>query len=91
MGEGKMHEAQRQEWLARVTPERVRQLVLELEPHQPEASRNTVPVYTVIERLVPELKEENAPRRVQVEMLLRRAILDAIRDVPDLEFVETDG
>ena len=35
--------------IATVTPQRVRQLVLELEPLQPKASRGTVPIYEILE------------------------------------------
>ena len=77
--------------LESLTPERVRELVLDLEPRQPRANRNTVPLYAIVEALAPELAREEPADRVAAEAELRRAVMRAVEEVPDLRFVETDG
>ena len=44
-----MNEQELQQLVARVTPDRVRELVLRFEPQQPAVNRNTVPVYLLLD------------------------------------------
>ena len=46
-----MNEQELAALVASVTPERVKQWVLELEPQQPEANRGTVPLFEILEIL----------------------------------------
>lgn len=73
--------------VAKVTPERVARLVRRLEPLQDEANRGTVALGQLIDEL---LKEEgrDPSSRAPYEGPLREAILKALEQIPDMEFVE---
>jgi hypothetical protein len=77
--------------IAAVTPERVRQLVLELEPQQPKANRGTVPLYEILEALTAGLPITAAAERSPVEMRLRQATISAVAQIDGMVFVEGDG
>lgn len=77
--------------VASVTPERIRQWVLELEPEQPEVNRGTVPLFEILERLTEGLPLTEATERSPVEVRLRRAVMAAVAQIPGMTFVETDG
>ena len=77
--------------VATVTPERVHQLVLELEPHQPEVNRGTVPLYEVLDALTVDLPLRTAAERSPIEMRLRKAVIAVVGQVEGLTFVEGDG
>jgi len=78
-------------FLAKVTPEAVSQLVLELEPKQPKVNRGTVPLWQMLEALTAELPIADAAEQSPVEMRLRKAIVAAVAQIPDMAFVEGDG
>jgi len=59
--------------LSTVTSDRVRQLVLELEPQQAKANRGTVPLYDVLEALSQGQPVRQAPERFRIEVGLRKA------------------
>jgi len=77
--------------LATVTSDRVRQLVLELEPQQTEANRGTVPLYEVLEALSQDLLIRQAPERSRIEVSLRKAVIVAVDQVEGVTFVEGDS
>jgi hypothetical protein len=74
-----------------VTPERVRQLVLKLEPEQPAPNRGTVPLYAVLDALAAGLPLADAGQGSQVDMRLRKAVIAAVKDIPSMTFFEGDG
>lgn len=80
-----------QSLIAAVTPQRVRQLVLELEPQQPKANRGTVPLYEILEAFTEGLPFTEAAERSPVEMRLRQATIAAVAQIDDMAFVEGDG
>ncbi|MBC7264014.1 MAG: hypothetical protein H5T64_06600 [Chloroflexi bacterium] len=86
-----MNEQELEELVASVTPERVRQLVLELEPQQPKADRGTVPLYALLEALTAHLPLREAAARSPVEMRLRKAIIAAVAQIEGMTFVEGDA
>ena len=86
-----MNEQELESLVASVTPERVKQWVLELEPQQPAANRGTVPLFEILEILTAGLPLADAAEKSPVEMRLRRAVIDAVSQVEGLTFVETDG
>ena len=77
--------------LATVTSDRVRQLVLELEPQQAEVNRGTVPLYEVLEVLSQGQLVCPAPERFRIEVGLRKAIMSALDQVEGMTFVEGDS
>ena len=77
--------------VATVTPERVHQLVLELEAHQPEVNRGTVPLYEVLDTLMVDLPLRKAAERSPVEMRLRKVVIATVGQIEGLTFVEGDG
>ena len=77
--------------LATVTSDRVRQLVLELEPQQAKANRGTVPLYEVLEALSQGQPVRQAPERFRIEVGLRKAIIAAVDQVEGMTFVEGDS
>ncbi|MBM4431421.1 MAG: hypothetical protein FJ026_13920 [Chloroflexi bacterium] len=86
-----MNEQELEAFLATVTPEAVRQLVLELEPQQPKVNRGTVPLWQMLEALTADLPLADAAEQSPVEMRLRKAIVAAVAEIPDMSFVEGDG
>ncbi|MBC7233541.1 MAG: hypothetical protein H5T68_09925 [Chloroflexi bacterium] len=86
-----MNEQELEQFLATITPERIRQLVLELEPQQPKADRGTVPLWQILEELTKDLPITEAADQSPVEMRLRKAIIDAVGQIEGLTFVEGDG
>ena len=79
------------EFVATITPERVGQLILELEPQQPKVNRGTVPLYEVLDALTADLPLREAAERSPVEMRLRKVIIAVVGQVEGLDFVEGDG
>ena len=77
--------------LAIVTSDRVRQLVLKLEPQQAKANRGTVPLYEVLEALSQGQPARQATERFQIEVGLRQAIIAALDQVEGMTFVEGDS
>lgn len=86
-----MDEQELEALIAAVTPERMRQLVLELEPQQPKANRGTVPLYEVLDALTADLPISEAAERSPVEMRLQKAIITVVEHIDGLTFVEGDG
>ncbi len=86
-----MNEQELEALVATITPERIRQLVLELEPQQPKADRGTVPLYAVLEALTTHLPISDAAERSPVEMRLRQTVIAAVKQIDALTFVEGDG
>ena len=74
-----------------ITSDRVRQLVLELEPQQTEANRGTVPLYEVLEAISQGQPVRQAPERFQIEVSLRRAVIAALDQVDGMTFIEGDS
>lgn len=86
-----MDEQELEALVATVTPEHVRQLVLELEPQQPEADRGTVPLYALLEAFTAHLPLRDAAEQSPVDMRLRQAIITAVSQIDGMTFVEGDG
>lgn len=77
--------------LATVTPERVRQLVLELEPQQPQVNRGTVPLFEMLEAFSQGAPGISPQEQSRLDGFLRRAIMAAVKQIEDMKFVEGDG
>lgn len=77
--------------IATVTPERVRQLAIEVEAEQPEVNRGTAPLFEIMAVLTADLPITAAAERSPVEMRLRQVIIDAVGQIEDMAFVEGDG
>jgi len=77
--------------LASVTPERVRQLALEVEARQPKVSRGTAPLFEILEELTVDLPLTTASERSPVEMRLRQAVINCAAQIEGMTFVEGDG
>ena len=86
-----MDDQELQTLLASVTPERLRQLVLELEPQQPKVDRGTVPLYALLEALTERLPLADAAEGSRVDMHLRKAVIAAASQIEGMTFVEGDG
>ena len=86
-----MNERELDALVATVTPERVRQLALELEPQQPESNRGTVPLYALLEALTAGLPVRDASEQSPVDMRLRKAVIAAVGQIAGMTFVEGDG
>lgn len=86
-----MDEAQLAALVATVTPERVRQMVLEFEPQQPKASRGTVPLYELLDAFSAGLPLSEASEQSPVDARLRTAIMAAVAQIDGMTFVEGDG
>lgn len=86
-----MDEAQLGALVATVTPERVRQMVLEFEPRQPKASRGTVPLFELLDAFSVGLPLSEASEQSPVDMRLRTAIMAAVSQIDGMTFVEGDG
>lgn len=86
-----MNEQEIEEFLATITPERIRQLVLELEPQQPKADRGTVGLWQILDALTLDLPIIVAAVQSQLEMRLRKAVIAAVEQLEGMTFVEGDG
>ena len=86
-----MNEQELEALVASVTPDRVRRLVLELEPQQPKADRGSVPLYALLDVLTADVPIADASEQSPVEMRLRKTIVAAISQVEGMTFVEGDG
>ena len=86
-----MNQEEMQAFVATVTPERVRQLVLELEPQQPKASRGTVPLYEMLEVLSQAVPSIQVGEQTLLDALLRPVIMAAVGQIDGMNFVEGDG
>lgn len=90
-GDRHVDEAQLEALVASVTPERVRQMVLEFEPRQPQVSRGTVPLYALLDAFSVGLPLSEASEQSPVDMRLRTAIMAAVAQVEGMTFIEGDG
>jgi hypothetical protein len=86
-----LNEQELEALVASVTPERVKQWILELEPQQLEAGRGTVPLFEILEILTAGLPLADAAEKSPVEVRLRRAVIAAVSQIEEMTFVETDG
>jgi hypothetical protein len=86
-----MNQEQLEAIAATATPARVRQLVLELEPEQPEADRGTVPLFELLEAFSQAAPGIQPGEQALLDGLLRRAIMAAVKPMGDMMFVEGDG
>lgn len=77
--------------VATVTPERLRQLVLELEPQQPEPNRGTVPLFELLEAFSQAAPGMQPADQGRLDTLLRRAIIAVVEPMGDMQFVEGDA
>ena len=77
--------------LATITSDRVRQLVLELEPQQAKANRGTVPLYEVLEALSQDQPVYQGSERFRIEVGLKKAVIAALDQVEGMTFVEGDS
>jgi hypothetical protein len=77
--------------VATVTPERVRQLAVDIEAEQPKVNRGTAPLFEFLEALTAHLPFSEASERSPVEMRLRKAVIDAVAQIDGMSFVEGDG
>ncbi len=77
--------------LASVTPERVRQLALQVEARQPKVNRGTAPLFEILEELTLDLPLTTASERSPVEMRLRQAVINCAAQIEGMTFVEGDG
>jgi hypothetical protein len=86
-----MNQEEMQAFVATVTPERVRQMVLDLEPQQPKASRGTVPLYEMLEVLSQAVPSIQVGEQALLDALLRPVIMAAANQIEGMSFVEGDG
>lgn len=86
-----MNEQELNALVATVTPERVRQLALEVEARQPKVNRGTAPLFEILEELTIDLPLTAASERSPVEMRLREAVIAAVAQINGMTFVEGDG
>jgi hypothetical protein len=86
-----MNEQELEALVATVTPQRVRQLALEIEPQQPKPNRGTAPLFEILEQLTIDLPLTAASERSPVEMRLREAVISAVAQIDGMIFVEGDG
>ena len=86
-----MNEQELNALVATVTPERVRQLALEVEARQPKVNRGTAPLFEILEELTIDLALTAASERSPVEMRLREAVIAAVAQIDGMTFVEGDG
>jgi hypothetical protein len=86
-----MTEEEIQALVATVTPERVRQLAMQVEAEQPQVNRGTAPLFEIMSVLTADLPLTAAAERSPVEMRLRRAIIHAVGQIEGMTFVEGDG
>ncbi len=86
-----MNEHEMENLIATVTPQRVRDLVLQFAPQQPAPNRGTVPVYLLLDAFSSGLRLADAAVGAEVDMRLRPAIIAAVSQIPDMTFVEGDG
>jgi hypothetical protein len=86
-----MNEQQLNALVATVTPQRVRQLALEMETQQPKVNRGTAPLWEILEALTIDLPITEAGERSPVEMRLREAVIAAVAQIDGMTFVEGDG
>jgi len=86
-----MNEQELNALVATVTPERVRQLALEIEVRQPKVNRGTAPLFEILEELTIDLPLTAASERSPVEMRLREAVIAAVAQIDGMTFVEGDG
>ena len=77
--------------VATVTPERVRQLAIEIEAEQPEVNRGTAPLFEILAALTIDLPITEASQRSPVEMRLRKVVINAVGQIEGMAFVEGDG
>jgi hypothetical protein len=86
-----MNEQELNVLVATATPERVRQLALEIETQQPKSNRGTAPLWEILEALTIDLPITEAGERSPVEMRLREAVIAAVAQIDGMTFVEGDG
>ncbi len=86
-----MDEKELQTLVGTVTPERVRQLALEIEARQPKVNKGTAPLWEIMEAFTIDLPLEDAAARSPVEMRLRAAVINAVAQIEGMAFVEGDG
>jgi len=86
-----MNKEEMEAFVATVTPERVRQLVLEQEPQQPKASRGTVPLYEMLEVLSQTVPSITVGEQSLLDALLRKVIMTAVNQIEGMTFIEGDG
>ena len=86
-----MNEQELNALVATVTPERVRQLALEIEVRQLKVNRGTAPLFEILEELTIDLPLTAASERSPVEMRLREAVIAAVAQIDGMTFVEGDG
>lgn len=86
-----MNQEEMQALVATVTPERVRQLVLELEPQQPKATRGTVPLFEMLEEISQAAPGIQVGEQSLLDGLLRQVIIAAVKQLDGMTFVEGDG
>jgi len=77
--------------VAQVTPQRVRELVLQIESRQPASNRGTAPVYELLDAFSSGLPISAAAEQSPIDMALRRAIMSAVSQIEGMTFVEGDG
>ena len=86
-----MNEQELNALVATVTPERVRQLALEIEARQPKVNRGTAPLFEILEEFTIDLPLTAASERSPLEMRLREAVIAAVAQIDRMTFVEGDG
>ncbi len=77
--------------VATVTPERVRQLVVELEPQQPQVDRGTVPLFELLEAFSQAAPGIQVGEQSLLDAMLRKAIMTAVAQIDGMSFIEGDG
>ena len=86
-----MNEHELEALAATVTPERVRQLAIEIEAQQPKVNRGTAPLFEVLDAFTADLPISEASERSPVEIRLRQAVIAAVAQIDGMTFVEGDG
>jgi len=77
--------------LSELTPERLRGLLLGLAARQSAALRSSVALPAILEALGGGLNLDDGPEGWRTQLALRRAIREAVAQIPGMRYVEGDS
>ena len=77
--------------LARVTPDRLRDLILDLDRRQPIHRESGVSLPDLMDALCERVDLGSGPEAWSAQLRLKKAIVDTLALIPDMRFVEGDA
>ena len=77
--------------LARLTPDRLRDLILDLNKRQPSDRESGVSFPSVMDALCEKVDLGSGPDAWSAHLRLKQAIVDTLALIPDMRFVEGDA